>query len=331
MPKYHRIARLMEILTLVRVERGWGAGQLARHFGISRKRIFDDITELNIAGIPIVYGQQGYEILPGFFAPPLKLTPEEVLTALLGIEMVQKGGPISSPTVARMLRSKLVGSLDDRLSAQCRELAAKIASPGQSLPEQVPSALMAKLTRAIEKNRRIQIGYRSLRRTSTSERQVDPYGLVYLKNAWYLTGLCWKAKEIRTFKLLRINEVKPLPLRFQPPKDFSLSRYYEGSWGAYTGRHYTVVARFCPSLARLIREKRFTGATMEAQDDGSLFLTARTRGLKEISWWLMQYGEQVEVLSPKTLRNMIATRAKKMVLLYEKTEPGPPRRPPAES
>ncbi|MFQ6092904.1 MAG: HTH domain-containing protein [bacterium] len=59
MAVYHRVARLLELLTLIRARSDLGPKDLARHFKISEKRIYDDLTELNKAGISIVYNPQG--------------------------------------------------------------------------------------------------------------------------------------------------------------------------------------------------------------------------------------------------------------------------------
>jgi predicted DNA-binding transcriptional regulator YafY len=125
-----------------------------------------------------------------------------------------------------------------------------------------------------------------------------------------------KHKEIRTFKLIRIQDAKPLPVQTSPPKNFSPEKYYQGSWGVYSGPLRNVTLHFNRQVAPLIREKQYVDSEMEDRPDGSLILKVKTRGLKEISWWIMQFGEQVEVLSPKTLRKMIASRLKKMSAMY---------------
>jgi predicted DNA-binding transcriptional regulator YafY len=43
----------------------------------------------------------------------------------------------------------------------------------------------------------------------------------------------------------------------------------------------------------------------------------RIDGLNEISWWIVGYGDQVEVLAPKALRSKILQVAKNMAKLRE--------------
>src|SRR6185436_16728722 len=44
-----------------------------------------------------------------------------------------------------------------------------------------------------------------------SEREVDPYGLVYRQGAWLLVGFCHKAQAIRRFRVDRILKLKVAP------------------------------------------------------------------------------------------------------------------------
>lgn len=62
-----------------------------------------------------------------------------------------------------------------------------------------------------------------------SEREVDPYGLVYRQGAWLLVGHCHKAQAIRRFRVDRILQLKvgprPRTPDFEVPKDFSLQEH----------------------------------------------------------------------------------------------------------
>jgi len=53
------------------------------------------------------------------------------------------------------------------------------------------------------------------------------------------------------------------------------------------------------------------------RDDGSLDFHVTVSGLNEISWWILGYGDQAEVIEPPELRRLIAARAKRMVEQYK--------------
>ncbi len=41
----------------------------------------------------------------------------------------------------------------------------------------------------------------------------------------------------------------------------------------------------------------------------------RVDGLREITWWILGYGDQAQVLAPKVLRNKVLETAKNMIKL----------------
>ncbi len=55
---------------------------------------------------------------------------------------------------------------------------------------------------------------------------------------------------------------------------------------------------------------------VKLNDDGTLDFRVTVSGLGEISWWILGYGDQAEVLQPPKLRQMIAERVGRMAKCY---------------
>jgi proteasome accessory factor B len=84
------------------------------------------------------------------------------------------------------------------------------------------------------------------------------------------------------------------------------------------------VVRFAPQVAQNVAEVAWhrTQKTVPLPD-GSLDFCVRVSGLSEISWWILGYGDQAEVLEPPALRELIAARAERIVARYRgRTERG---------
>jgi proteasome accessory factor B len=47
-------------------------------------------------------------------------------------------------------------------------------------------------------------------------------------------------------------------------------------------------------------------------DDGSIEFHVSVDGLGEITWWILGYGDQVEVISPPELRHRVGLAASRM-------------------
>ena len=46
------------------------------------------------------------------------------------------------------------------------------------------------------------------------------------------------------------------------------------------------------------------------------FFVVTVDGLREISWWILGYGDQVEVLEPAPLREILIAKARSLAALY---------------
>ena len=93
------------------------------------------------------------------------------------------------------------------------------------------------------------------------------------------------------------------------------------SWQAMKGAETEVVVKFDPRIAPLIKEVDWH-PTQRIEDlpDGSILYTVTVSGTKEISFWILSYGQEAEVLSPASLRDELATVAEKMCLRYRGTQ-----------
>jgi proteasome accessory factor B len=80
------------------------------------------------------------------------------------------------------------------------------------------------------------------------------------------------------------------------------------------GRIYDVRLRFTPKVANNVAEVQWHETQKVLRNtDGSATLNFRVDGLGEITWWILGYGDQVEVLAPAALRNRIAEIARGMI------------------
>jgi proteasome accessory factor B len=123
--------------------------------------------------------------------------------------------------------------------------------------------------------------------------------------------------SVRTFKLARIRQLKTLSQHFVDDGNFDLSEYLGRAWSMIPeGRIYNVKLRFLPKVAENVAEVRWHSTQKVTRNgDGSVTMEFRVDGLGEITWWILGYGDQVQVLRPKRLRQKIIETAKNMAKL----------------
>ncbi|MFP4104725.1 MAG: helix-turn-helix transcriptional regulator [Phycisphaerae bacterium] len=151
---------------------------------------------------------------------------------------------------------------------------------------------------------------------------VHPLHLAFKSRAWYLRAFSCEHKQRRTFKLSRIEQVTVTEETFLPPADGS-----DGGFGlAWSmipeGQVFDVLLRFSPKVAGNVAEVQWHPTQqIEHNEGGSIDFRVRVDGIGEISWWVLGYGSEVEVLAPQQLRDRVASTARKMLEIYEGANP----------
>ena len=180
-------------------------------------------------------------------------------------------------------------------------------------------AVYQQLLAAISARRCVRIAYDSLTEWADIQTRLSPYRLLFSRRSWYVIGRSSLHRSVRTFNLGRVLSLQRLEDSYQIPRGFSLDRYLGNAWHLITepGPDHEVLIRFSPLVAQNVAEVVWHKTQQVApQPDGSLEYRVTVSGLSEISWWILGYGDQAEVLQPTKLRTIVAERAARMAALY---------------
>ena len=316
-----RIRRLLKLIGMLQAGRGYNAEALAQACEVSRRTIFRDLDALRQSGVPLRYDErlQRYHIPETYYLPPTNFTPEEALSLIVlcqdlgGREELPFFGP------ARSAALKLASSLPARLRERLRTTghAVTVRMPPAN-PLHAQSPVYEQLLQAISERRSVRIRYRGPTEDEISTR-LHPYRLLFSRRSWYVIGRSSLHRATRTFNVGRIRRLEILDDPYEIPRGFSLDRYLRNAWHliAEPGPDREVVVRFSKLVAQNVAEVRWHKTQrLHFNDDGTLDYHVTVSGLKEISWWILGYGDQAEVLKPPELRRIIAGHAKRLVEQY---------------
>jgi proteasome accessory factor B len=326
--KSSRVSRVVQILTTLAAGRGYTTAELSRMFGVSRRTLFRDLKELQNIGLQPQFsplrpggagGQMGgYRIAPEQFLPPINLNLQEALGLLLLVHKMRGQIQLPFKNSALLAALKIESSLPPRVRRYCEHALAKIsAKAGPQAPAPGTPGLdniFSTLQSAIAQRRKIHICYDSLFDGGIIDCDLSPYHLFYNQRAWYVIGQSSVHKAIRTFKLNRIKDARMLDSQYVDGDSFDLTEYIGRAWSMIPeGRICNVRLRFTPKVANNVAEVQWhsTQNTIRSAD-GSATLEFCVDGLGEITWWILGYGDQVEVLAPATLRKSVCEIAGRM-------------------
>ena len=189
--------------------------------------------------------------------------------------------------------------------------------PTNPLDGQQP--IYEQLLEAIAERRSVRIRYAAPRPRAKSAPGSNPYRLLFSRRSWYVIGRSSLHRSVRTFNVGRILDLEPLDDPFEVPRGFSVERYLRNAWHLIPepGPDQEVVVRFGQRVAQNVAEVAWHKTQrVEFRHDGSLDFHVTVSGLNEISWWILGYGDQAEVIRPPELRRIVAGHAVRMAQRY---------------
>ncbi|QDU58532.1 hypothetical protein Pan181_47700 [Aeoliella mucimassa] len=291
---------------------------------MSRRTIFRDLETLRDAGIRLRYNRKAESYS---MAEPVPLNVGDLsideATALVTLAN-QMGDDRHVPffTAAGLAARKLSGSLPRKTRDQLHEVADAVTIVPQGVANlNGKRKLFGELLEARRQRRVLRMEYASLTEWETISTKLRPYQLMYCRHSWYVVGRSSIHREVRTFKLARITELEILDEEYRLPRGFSLKRYLKNAWRIVPegNKDLQVVIRFSPLVATNVAEVEWHPTQQLAlQPDGSLLFEATVSGLNEISWWILGYADQAEVLRPARLRKLVGERAANMAKIYDR-------------
>jgi len=318
----------MQILTTLQAGKSYTVSDLSKIFGTSRRTIFRDLKELQAIGVPFHYDARtgGYTIKPEFFLPPVDLSLQEALGLLLLARKTRD--QIQTPFKNSVLWAalKIENNLPAKIRQYCNTALRNISIRGgvQTLFQHSAGLdkTFAQLQQAIVKKRKVNIRYHSLSEGAIIDVELCPYHLLYNNRAWhnknnqawYVLGRSSLHESVRTFKLNRIREQTTTERCFVDGDNFDVNNYLGKAWSMIPeGQLYNIKLKFLPEVAYDVAEVQWHNTQQVTfEEDDSAIIEFRVDGLNEIVWWILSYGDKVQVLAPRILRQRIIEIAQRM-------------------
>ena len=195
-----KIDRLIGILSILLQEEKITAPELAERFEVSRRTINRDIEDLCRAGIPIFTSQGaggGISIMDGYRMDRTILTSRDMQMILAGLRSLYS---VSGSHYSGQLMEKLKAGSSDVISGNESVLIDLSSWNKDSLSPKIEL-----IQDAIELGKTLKFMYYAS--GGNTEREMEPYFLIFKWSSWYIYGYCLLRNDYRMFKLNRIAEL----------------------------------------------------------------------------------------------------------------------------
>ena len=159
--------------------------------------------------------------------------------------------------------------------------------------------------------------YNSVNTKRESKRKLGPHYLYYSKGGLYLVAEDLADKRVKVFALPRMKEAELLDEAYEGEIS-TPEEIFGGALGVYSsGDIYEVAIDFSADVASYVRERRWhPSQRVISRDGGSIRLHLEVARTPELWQWILGFGPNAEVVSPRALRDDIEDLAKKTLKKY---------------
>ncbi len=292
--------RLVAIIVMLLRRERVSAKELAEKFDVSVRTILRDVDAINLAGIPIVTYQGsggGIGISPGYRIDKSVLNSDEmaaVLSALKGLEGTISGG--SREVLMEKLKNTLNTAQLSSLDTKMRQFVIDL-SPWHE--DEAAKTKLALIREAIETSKTLTFTYTDSQGSKTA-RTAEPYSLMLKAQKWYLYAWCSLRQSFRYFKVARIKELALGGETFAPREVPVEQAAQQAQWQHDSGM-VSLKLLFTKQMEDIIAE----WWDLEEAEDGRLMAQATMPDNYQTVGFLLSFGNQVEVVSPPRIRDLL--------------------------
>ena len=300
-------SRLLRVLSLLQTRSHWAGQELAERLEVNPRTLRRDIDRLRQLGYPIhassgVAG--GYAFRAGQALPPLLLDDEEALAVAIALQIAAAGTVSGVEESSLRALVKLGQVMPARLRRRIEALRAAIL-PIQRMGPTVDANVLATLSAACRDQLQLGFAYRDGKNQST-QRNVEPHGLVHNGTRWYLVAWDPARDDWRTFRIDRVEGEPKTGAHFAPRAAPS------GDLRAYV--EYPEQARVMLHQSREVMLQRIppSAAVLEAVDEHRCIMVCGANQLDSLVYWLMALDVDFDVIEPPLLKERLRVASERL-------------------
>ncbi|MBL0049695.1 MAG: WYL domain-containing protein [Bacteroidetes bacterium] len=173
---------------------------------------------------------------------------------------------------------------------------------------------IGKLFESIHHEKVIKVTYKNFKQKNEYEVTLHPYYLKQYNNRWFCFGLNDSNKYLTNLALDRIIKIKDIRLKFIKNEDIDFNEYFEEVIGVTVqGDVQKVVLKIDKDLWPYIESKPLHGTQkIKKHDNDAVTISIEVKLNYELQSLLLSHGEKIEILEPKSFKELILERVKKI-------------------
>ena len=306
--RYNRQEDLLRLsLRLQGSADGLSLSEIEEFCGVSRStaermrdtllRVYPQIEEIQGDG-----GRKFWRFPPGTLGRMEEPTLEEMTAGHRAVSIARREGDIATAETLENLLAKVQAMFrEDRRRSISVDLEAQLLADGVAFRpgprENIAPAILASLRQAILAGRMISADHQSRSSSKLSRNtRLGPIALLLGEGRQYLLAWSEYQDDLRLFALAGFKRIALDDDIYERPEGFDLQDWLADSFGIWREDPIDVEWQFLPDVADEATEYVFhPRQTTERREDGSLIVRFRAGGQQEMAWYLVRWGDKVQV------------------------------------
>ncbi|KXZ21749.1 YafY family protein [Bacillus nakamurai] len=311
-----KLERLLAIIVLLISKKQVQAAELAEMFEVSVRTIYRDIDVISRAGIPIITSQGfggGIQMTETYRMEREWLKEEElavIASALKSVSSVYE--PYASSSAIKKIQQLVPVKNEAEFKRKTEKWFFDMTPWGHTNDQK--NLLHELLSGAIDHTLTVSFIYTNAK-GETMERQAEPYTLVCKTGRWYLYAFCLAKQDFRFFKLSRMKSLSVQTITFER-KDVQLDTLpWDAEW--YRKEKAVSLELLVHSGAQQRLGEWFGYDVFHFDKEGSCRAVISFPENQWLIGFLLQFGKEIEILSPLHIREQVKETIQEMKKRYE--------------
>ncbi len=243
----------------------------------------------------------------------LKMADSQLAHVLPGVTYKQLQPLFASAEKVLNNSANRLANWSDKVASLTRGPALAPAIINESVSDQVQAALLD--------DHKLKILYTPKHKSEAKEHLVHPLGLLDKDGVQYLVAVIDKVKDWGSptpFAMHRISKAENTEIPSERDKSFDLMKYSEQTFGGYlvSDKPLKLELSFTPESAKHLLERPLANDQQSEIEEDEVIIKATVANTLELRWWILGFGDNVEVLRPKSLRNEFKNIAENLQAYY---------------
>ena len=280
---------------------------------VERKTIYSDIRSLQNAGYQIESVRDGRN--SGYYYDDLKLDGSELRVLA---DAVLSNNFITDRKSDELLNKLLAMTNEHERKVIEKTLTYRHDKTGN---EQILYNIDA-LQKALYEHEAISFAYfdRNIRREKSYRKKGQryhtiPYALIWNQDRYYLIGYSESHDDFTHYRVDRMEriETEKTDHQFRP---FDVSGYVSRVFEMYRGQDEVVKLRCEQKLAQEVSDQFGDSMIVTAENDSHFEISVRVQRSPVFYSWLFKYGNQIEIVSPESVRREYGEMCREVMERY---------------